>query len=78
MATMTASQLVEHLMKATFDRPRDPRSDAYKLGVRSLLNSRATRTPLARPYAAGTVEFDAFFAGVDEGHAVWRQYEVPA
>jgi len=78
MATPTASQLVEKLMKAAFDRPRDPRSFAYKLGVRSLLTSRATKTPLVRPYAAGTVEFDAFFSGVDEGHAVWRQHEVPA
>lgn len=78
MPTLPPLQLVDELMKVAFDRPRDPRSDAYKLGVRSLLNSRVTKTPLARPYAAGTVEFDAFFAGVDEGHTVWRQYQVPA
>ena len=66
--------LVDELMKAAFDRPRDPRSAAYKLGARSLLNSCATKTPLARVYAAGSVEFDAFHAGVSEGHAIWKRH----
>ena len=70
----SSAQLVVQLMSAAFDRPRDPRSDAYKLGARSLLISRATNTPLVRMYAAGSVEFDAFHAGVDEGQAIWKRH----
>lgn len=74
----SGNELVDSLMKAAFDRPRDPRSYPYKLGAFSLLASRATNTPLARPYAPGTVDFDAFHAGVDEGKAIWARHNAEA
>lgn len=64
--------VVECLMSAAFNRPRDARSNAYKAGARALLHSRVTNLPLARLYHAGTAEFDAFYAGVDEGREIWR------
>jgi hypothetical protein len=67
--------LIERLMKAAFDRPRDPRSDAYKLGVRELLANRVLGAPFRCPYTLGTAEADAFFAGSDEGRMIWRQHE---
>ncbi|WP_312488296.1 hypothetical protein [Massilia timonae] len=74
----SGNELVDSLMKTAFDRPRDPRSYPYKLGAFSLLASRATDTPLARPYAPGTVDFDAFHAGVDEGKAIWACHNAEA
>lgn len=47
---------------------RTPRSAAYKAGVLALLKYRmreAENCPC--PYAAGTADCDAFFAGMEEG-----------
>jgi hypothetical protein len=67
--------LIEQLMKAAFDRPRDPRSDAYKLGVRELLANRVLGAPFRCPYKPGTAESDAFYSGSDEGAMIWRQHK---
>ena len=74
----TGNDLVDALMKRAFDRPRDPRSYPYKLGALSLFTSRVTNTPLSQPYAPGTVDFDAFHAGVDEGRAIWARNQAEA
>lgn len=70
-----AAPIVDLLMKAAFEKPRDPRSAAYKLGTRSLLNSRVGGGAFSIPFDAGTVEFDAFFSGVDEGKAIWSHHQ---
>jgi len=75
MPFATGLPLIERLMKAAFDRPRDPRSDAYKLGVRELLANRVLGAPFRCPYKQGTAEADAFYAGSDEGRLIWRQRE---
>ena len=72
---MEAAALVEQLMKSAFDRPRDPRSEAYKTGAKALLMRRATGQPLYLPYSPGSTEFDAYQAGMDEGRAIWAAYE---
>lgn len=64
--------LVESLMRNAFDRPRDPRSDAYKLGMRELLAHRVLGVPFRCPYTIGTAEADAFFSGSDEGRMIWQ------
>lgn len=69
-----ALALVERLMTETFNRARDPRSEAYKLGVRELLNCKAQGIRLVCPYKMGTTEADAFYSGVDEGNRIWRAY----
>lgn len=66
--------LVEDLMRGAFDRVRDPRSEAYKLGARELLKCRALGIAIRCPYSMGTAESDAFYAGKDEGCLIWRQH----
>jgi hypothetical protein len=68
-------QLVDRLTDAAFNRPRDPRSDAYKLGVRELLANRVMGVNFRCPYKLGTAEADAFFAGSDEGRTIWQKHQ---
>lgn len=64
---------VDGLMAAAFDRPRDPRSAAYKAGVRAHLARVIENKTIAVPYPSGTAERDAFYAGETEGQAIYRQ-----
>ena len=50
---------VDGLMAAAFNRPRDPRSDAYKQGVRDGLTRILNGTVNPMPYKSGTAESDA-------------------
>lgn len=63
---------VDALMSATFDRPRDPRSAEYKSGVKAALEFRINGVPIKCLYEPTWPHSDAFYAGVDEGHAIWR------
>jgi len=65
---------VDLLMDAAFGpgRAREKRSAAYMEGARSYLEFRATGAELICQYTAGTTEFDAYFAGLDEGREMWR------
>jgi hypothetical protein len=65
---------VESLMQTAFDRPRDPRSDEYKRGVRAVLELRFLRTPIPRLYQPGTASDDAYHSGMQEGHRIWREH----
>ena len=64
---------VDELMHAAFDKPRTPRSDEYKAGVRAVLEFRIEGKPIRIPYHVGGAKADAFFAGQDEGHGIWRR-----
>ena len=66
------STQVETLFRAAFDTPRDPRSTPYKAGVHAALAFRIDGTGLPHPYQPGTAEDDAYYAGIAEGHAIWR------
>lgn len=68
---------VDELMKQAFERPRDPRSDEYKAGCRALLDFRLNHVAIQWPYARGTAQSDAFFAGMDEGHAILGRQDQP-
>ncbi len=63
--------------QAVFDRAfhpfRDPRSEAYRAGVLAALRYRLDGARIACPYPAGSSDFDAFHAGLDEGHARARE-----
>ena len=61
---------VARLMAAAFDRPREPRSDAYKAGVRAALVRSFDCITRPVPYNIGTAEADAFFAGETEGRQI--------
>lgn len=65
---LDADSLYSHL----FNRMRDPRSTPYKEGVRAALEYRCNRRSTPTPYRVGTPEYDAFQAGVLEGHNAFR------
>jgi len=68
---------VDELMKRAFDDAiRDPRSAEYKAGVRSILSLHLGGVARPFPYRLGTTEADAYLAGQDEGHRIWRTLEV--
>jgi len=63
---------VQTLYRAAFDKPRDPRSNAYKSGALAALRFRCNGVRVVCPYHVATAEADAFHAGCDEGHAIFR------
>lgn len=66
--------LVEKLFRDAFDRPRDPRSAEYKAGARAVLTYRVKGVRVRCPYQVGTAQSDAYYAGVNEGHHIWRAH----
>lgn len=57
----------KEMFDAAFSVPRTPRSAAYKLGVLSHLKYRTGEASECKcPYAEGTADCDAYWAGVDE------------
>ncbi|SCX40559.1 hypothetical protein [Nitrosospira sp. Nsp1] len=65
---------VDELMAEAFDQPRTPRSPEYKAGVRAALEYRINGKKITlTTYELGTAAADAYFAGTDEGHRIWRQ-----
>jgi len=71
MVTLTSP--VEDILTETFCRSRAPRSPEYQAGVRAALQYRLNGLKVSRPYPVGTAAADAFFSGLDEGHAIWRR-----
>jgi len=69
---------VDALLRGAFGRTRELRSRAYMLGTHDLLLDRFGITPIKCPYAAGTTERDAYFAGKDEGSAIWQAHQKAA
>ncbi|MBK3737646.1 hypothetical protein G3A39_00290 [Paraburkholderia aspalathi] len=68
MNTPTADEL----MKRAFHAPRDARSPEYKQGVRDTLIFRIEGIRRALSFEIGTARADAYFAGREEGHRIWR------
>lgn len=48
------------------------RSAEYRCGMLDVLRYRLEGVPIRCPYQEGSVQFDAYFAGNDRGHHVWR------
>ena len=63
---------VESLKAVAFAPGREMHSAEYKAGVRAILDWRINGAPLTVPYALGTAQADANFAGQEEGKAIWR------
>ena len=70
----TPREWIEHLVKRTFDCSRTARSNEYKAGLRMLLTQRFIGSPMTCPHKPGTAEYDAFFAGAQEGYTVWADH----
>ncbi len=63
----------KRLFDEAFNRPRDPRSEEYKAGAMASLKYRCGEGGILCPYGIGTAQADAYFAGVKEGHEIWRR-----
>lgn len=63
---------VASLMASTFSESRTERSLAYQQGARAVFALHLDGTPIPSRYVPSTAEFDAFHAGIEEGHRVWR------
>jgi len=63
---------VEQMVREERIRPRYTRSAEYEAGVRAALEYRVNRARIHCPYDVATAQTDAFIAGCDEGHAIWR------
>ncbi|MCI0146659.1 hypothetical protein KNO81_12250 [Paraburkholderia sediminicola] len=66
---------VDELMRRAFDVPRDPRSAEYKQGVRDTLIFRIEGDQMVLAYEIGTAQCDAYCAGREEGHRIWRAHQ---
>jgi hypothetical protein len=66
---------VDELMEKAFKRGRDPRSEEYKAGVRAVFEYRVNKVKIKNPYVLGTSQADAFYAGTEEGRAIWKEHE---
>ena len=67
--------IATQLYEKAFHKTRDPRSEAYKAGVLDTLNFKESGSELKHPFAPGTAESDAWFAGNQEGYNIWRDRE---
>ena len=64
---------VDQLLAAAFNVPRDPRSPEYKAGAWAALDFRVNAVRIPLPYASGSAADDAYHAGIQEGHVIWRK-----
>ena len=71
-STITGALSVDQLFQTAFYNGRTPRSQEYKAGALMALEHRIERKDIDPPYQAGTAAADAYFAGIAEGHALWR------
>lgn len=55
----------------------DKRSAVYRRGMLDVLFLRLNGTPLSSPHRPGTLEFDAWAAGIDRGHVLFRNLQEP-
>jgi hypothetical protein len=72
---MKKQKSVSELMVQAFDTPRDPRSEEYKIGVATALTFRIHGKRMICQYPLGTAAADAYLAGTEEGHRIWREEE---
>lgn len=74
MKTPYTPSQIDALMGKTFSTGRPARSKQYRQGVRDMLQNRLSQTPFpACRFAEGGCEFDAYFAGQDEGRTIARR-----
>jgi hypothetical protein len=68
---MTPEQLLARAFAPA--RHRTPCSPEYRLGVLAALKYRMQGISMELPYAVGTAQADAWFAGANEGHRLYRE-----
>jgi hypothetical protein len=69
---------INRLLDLAFFPGRAPRSSEYRAGCAAALEFRILGTPIQHPHAPGTSAADAWAAGIEEGHSIWRAKSAPA
>jgi len=62
----------DEIFREAFDVPRNARSPEYQRGVMAALKFRLEQAEIPNPFPEGTAAFDAYHAGIEEGHRLWR------
>lgn len=76
---MSAGQLkVDRLLDLAFFPGRTPRSSEYREGCTAALEFRILGMRMESSYPVGSCQADAWTAGVEEGHSIWRAETAPA
>jgi len=69
----------EEILKAAFNKPRNPRSNEYKCGALAALKYRLGEEAETKlPYVLGSVQADAWFSGLLEGRFLAKEYQESA
>jgi hypothetical protein len=63
---------IDRLLDLAFFPGRAPRSVEYREGCAAALEYRILGAPIHCRHAAGSTAADAWYAGVEEGHSIWR------
>lgn len=63
----TIAQLIDVALKHD-----TPRSAEYRRGIEAVLRLKFGGQPIRCSFQPGTAQFDAYFAGNDRGHAIYR------
>jgi hypothetical protein len=72
--TKNMKTTVDALMSQAFDCHRTPRSQPYMDGASAALMFKLCGVALRNPFAQATANADAWWAGLDEGKQLARQY----
>ena len=65
----------ERIVESAFPQHGTPRSDVFKSGAAAILKYMLAGRPVLCPHDPGTVEHDAFYAGVDAGKKIYCHTE---
>lgn len=74
-AQSASSLQVDRLMALAFFPSRTPRSAEYRAGCRAALEYRVLGRTMRSEHSAGSCKADAWFAGAEEGHAIWQRHQ---
>jgi hypothetical protein len=65
---------IADLIATAFPPTRPARSHAYRMGVEKALEVASSGAMLPELFEVGTVAYDAYYAGADEGRAIWARH----
>lgn len=72
-AQIASSMQIARLMVLAFFSSRTPRSAEYRAGCRAALEYRILGCTMRPEHPIGSCQADAWSAGAEEGHAIWRR-----
>lgn len=75
---MNESRTPEAIVDADLAHGMEARSTEYRAGMIDVLMFRMRRVQIQCPHKPGTAAFDAYFAGNERGHRLWRTLQAKA